>query len=86
MVGVGLDAAFEHIVDAEIATDSSYVRRFSFVNFRGIPGDDKQIFGVRQVRYDILGDPVDKAIPLRVASNVVEWQDGDGSPFRKGRN
>ena len=72
-----LDAAFEHVSDAKIAADVSHVRGLALVNFSRIPGDDKQIFGVRQVCDDVLGNPVGKAIPLGIVSNVLERQDRD---------
>ena len=81
LVATRLNAAFEHVTRAEIAANASHVRGLASVNFSRIPRDDKQVLGVREVRNDVLGNPVGKAIPLGIVSNIFERQDRDGSFF-----
>ena len=38
----------------------------------------KQVFRVRQIGNDVLGDPIGEAIPLGIVPNVVEGQDSNG--------
>jgi hypothetical protein len=78
LVAAWLDAAFEHIVDAEIVADASHIGGLASVNLGRIPRDDEQILRVRQVRDDILGDAISKPVPLGVAADIGEGQDRDG--------
>ena len=50
-----------------------------------IAGDNEKSWDLREIRDYVIGDPVGKAIPLDIASNVLERQDRDGSFLRQGR-
>jgi hypothetical protein len=82
LLATRLNAAFEYIADAEIATNGPHVRGLASVNLSRITSDDEQVLRVREVGNDILGNPVGEATPFRIHSNVLERQDRDGSFFR----
>src|SRR6266536_1192603 len=57
-VGRLAHAAFEHVTDAELATDLLYVYGMTLVGEARIAGDHEYIAKPRQCRSDILNDPV----------------------------
>ena len=80
-----LNAAFEHVVDAEVAPNGPHVGRFVLVNLGRIPRDHEQILRMRQVRDDVLGDPVGEALPGRIVADVFEWEHRDRGLVDGGR-
>ena len=77
-----LDAAFENIFHVQVAAYLADVGRLALVDLSGIAGDDDEVLGVGEIGNDVLGNSVGKAVPLEIASYVVERQDGDRSLLR----
>src|ERR1051326_6698905 len=71
------DGAFEHVADAQFASDSLNIYRLSFVGKRGITGDNEQPTNTGERGDDFLGHPVYEVVLLRVAAHILERQDGN---------
>ena len=52
----------------------AHVDRLALVDLGGIASDDDEVLGVGEIGNDVFGDPIGKAVPLGIASNVVERQ------------
>ena len=89
-----LEAALEHMGDAEFAADLAHVGGPVGVDVDGVAGDHSEAVGARQLRDHVLGEGVGETrLPL-LAAEVVEGQHGDrqrggagarGSTMRQGR-
>ena len=60
-------AAFENIFDAQIAGDLTNVRGLALVGEGRVPGDDEEAGHIRQIRDDVLGQPVSEELLLGIA-------------------
>ena len=67
-----LDAALEDIADVQFAPDRLHVERLAFVRERRVGGGDISASYSREVRCEVLGDPVDERLLLRAAADVGE--------------
>ena len=71
------DAAFEHIVDPKLAADFLGVHALIFIRKRSIARHDQNILQSRQIRGQIIGDPICEVLLLGVIAEVREGQDGN---------
>ena len=71
------NAAFEHVADAELATDLSDVGGLALVLEARIAGDDEQLGEARELGDDVFGDAVAEVFLAWVAAHVGEGKDGD---------
>src|SRR5262249_18034806 len=76
-------AAFEHVANAELATDLPYIYGMTLVGEARVAGDHEQVAKARQRRGDILDDPVGEIVLLGVAAQILERQDRDRGPLGK---
>ena len=67
-------AAFEHIADAELASDLPHVDRLALVGEARIARDHEQPFDARQAGDDVLDHAVGEILLLRIAAHVLERQ------------
>ena len=70
-------AAFEHVADAELATDLLHVDGATLVGEARIAGDHEQAMKARQGRDDLFDDAVREIDLLGIAAQILERQDGD---------
>ena len=70
-------ASFKHVADAELAADLLHVDRAALVGEAGIAGDHEQPVHARQGGDDLVDDPVDEIVLLRIVAEVDEGQHGD---------
>jgi len=71
------DAAFEHVANAEFASDLADVDDLAFVGEARVPGDDEQRAHPRQRHHNLFDDPVGEEFLLRVAAQGGEGQHRD---------
>ena len=81
------DASFGDVVDPELARDLLGLDGLALVDEHRVAGDHQQFAETRQFGDDVLGEPVDEKLLLRVAAHIVERQNGDRGSFgaRRGR-
>ena len=70
-------AALDHVAGIERAAHLAHVDRLRPVGEGRVPGDHEQIVVTRKVVDDVLGEPVAEIVLRRVATQIVERQDGD---------
>ena len=71
------DASFEHVAHAQLPGHLPDVWRSSFVLKRRIAGDYKKRTDAGQAGDNVPGNAVGKVFLVRIARQVVEWQNGD---------
>jgi hypothetical protein len=76
------DASFEDVAHAEIAANRPHVLLRALQLHRGRSGDDTQRLDLREVRDDLLGEPVAEVLVVRVGAQVCEREDDDRAPIR----
>src|SRR5689334_2085042 len=72
------DAALQHIADPKLAADLLDLHRPAAISERRIVRDHQKAGHLREIGGDIVGDAVAEIPLLRVAAQIVEWQDHDG--------
>ena len=77
LISLLADAAFQRIVDVEIAADLADVDRFAFVDKGRVARDHREIGKARQHGDDVVAHPVAEIAEALVGAHVVERQDGD---------
>src|SRR5262249_55709611 len=70
--------AFQHIQDPKLSADLFHVHCSTLVSEARISGDHKEPADTRQSGDDLLDHAIDKVPLLRVATQVIERQNGDG--------
>ena len=58
-----LDAALEHVADAQLLADLAHVDRLALVGRGGVAGDHAQVGVAGEVGDEVLGDPVGEPLP-----------------------
>jgi hypothetical protein len=76
-------ASFQDIANAEIATNLFHVNGFALVGKGRVPGDHEASGDSRQIRGQIIGDPVGEIFLLRIVRQILEGQDDDRQPRRR---
>ncbi len=85
------DAAFEDVVDSEIALDLSHILSRALVQHRRGAGDHAKVIRIQcpQLRDHFLGEAVAEEFLFSVVAQVLERQDGEGharrGPARRAR-
>src|SRR6476660_9131662 len=75
LVAKRLNAAFENVFHVEVAAYLADVGRLALVDLGRIAGDDDKVLGVGEIGNYVLGNAIGKAVPLGIASDVIERQD-----------
>src|ERR1700730_6848291 len=76
-------AAFEDVVNTELAADLLHVDRLALVSKSGGAGDHKAPGNPRQIARQIVGDSVRKIFLLGVVRQVAKRQDDDRQARRR---
>ena len=74
-VSAALDAALEDIADVQVAPDRLHVEQLALVRERRVAGDHDGASNSRKIGRQVLRDPVDEMLLLRVAAEIGEGQD-----------
>jgi len=82
-VGGAADAAFEHVANAELASDLPDVDRLAFVGEARISRNDEQRADAGQRRDDVLDDTVGEELLFQVAAHGGEGEHGDRGLVRQ---
>ena len=75
------NAPFGDVVHPELARDLLGLDGLALVHEHGVAGDHEQLAEARHFGDDVLSEPVDEKLLLRVAAHIVERQNGDRGPF-----
>jgi hypothetical protein len=67
-----LNAALEHVFHVEVTAYLADIGRLALVELGRIAGDDDKVLGVGEISNDVLGNAIGKAVPLGIASDVIE--------------
>src|SRR5260370_42128886 len=78
-------ATFEHVTNAQFASDLLDIDGLAFVGKRGISGYDEERLKLRQTGNDVFDDSVREVFLLGIATHVLERQNGDGRLVWKGK-
>lgn len=78
------DAAFQHVPNAQLASDLSDIDGPPLVGEARISRDHEQPSISRQRQNDVFDDPVGKVVAVGIMAQVDEWQGSDRRPIRQG--
>src|SRR5262249_10495767 len=70
-------ATFEHIADAQLATDQFHISRSVLVNETRIARDYEKPLDARKPSDDVLYHAVTKIILIQITAHVLKWEHGD---------
>ena len=78
--------ALDHVAHPELATHLRDAHRAALVDEGRVARDDRQAGDPREAGDQVLGQPIGEVLLLRIGAQVVQRQNRDRGPARKGRN
>src|SRR5689334_19821428 len=71
------DASLQNVTSPKFLRRGTQIKRLILVMKRGSPSDHQELWKSRQLRDDVLGDPIAEVILTGVIADIDEWQHGD---------
>jgi hypothetical protein len=71
------DAAFQHIANAKLSANLTYIYRTALVGEGRVASDHKQPSGAGECCGDVLGNTIRKILLLQVTAYVLKWQNSN---------
>src|SRR6476469_1636569 len=76
LVAVLADAAFDHVVDAQVFSDLPHVDGLALVSEGRTAGDNHQVREAREGRNDVFGHPVTQIAKFLVSAQIIKRENG----------